>query len=144
MTNEITWQVIVPKEMTRAVISLMHDGTTNGHLGVTKTFAKIRKRFYWVGYRADIERFCRSCTMCSTRRSSQKKDRAPLTSYRVGVPLERIALDILGPLPKTTSGMRYILVVMYYFTKWAEAYPIMNQGPDSQKVLSVDFVITLR
>ena len=37
--------------------------------------------------------------------------------YNVGAPLERIALDVLGPLPETDRGNKYILVIADYFTK---------------------------
>ncbi|PIK55613.1 hypothetical protein BSL78_07465 [Apostichopus japonicus] len=36
-------------------------------------------------------------------------------------------MDILGPLPVTDTGNRYILCVADYFTKWTEAYAIPNQ-----------------
>ena len=39
----------------------------------------------------------------------------------MGAPLERLAIDVLGPLPETDQGNRYILVVMDYFSKWVEA-----------------------
>ncbi|KAK3700061.1 hypothetical protein QZH41_004357 [Actinostola sp. cb2023] len=39
-----------------------------------------------------------------------------------------MALDILGPLPKSDLSNRFLLVVGdYTFTKWTEAYPIPNQ-----------------
>ncbi|GFT65331.1 retrovirus-related Pol polyprotein from transposon 412 [Trichonephila clavipes] len=47
--------------------------------------------------------------------------------YNVGVPLERIPFDILGPLPRSSDGNNNILVVMDYFTKWPEAYSIPDQ-----------------
>jgi len=53
--------------------------------------------------------------------------RAPLQLHQVGAPLERVAMDILGPLPPTRQGNRYILVIMDYFTKWPEAYALPNQ-----------------
>ena len=43
-----------------------------------------------------------------------------------GRPMERIAMDILGPLPLTERGNKYILVIGDYFTKWKEAYPMKN------------------
>ena len=41
--------------------------------------------------------------------------------------MERIAIDILGPLPETPRKNKSILVVSDYFTKWTERYPIPNQ-----------------
>ena len=35
-------------------------------------------------------------------------------------------MDILGPLPETERGNKYILVIGDYFTKWKEAYPMRN------------------
>ena len=47
--------------------------------------------------------------------------------YNVGVPFERIAIDIAGPFPVSDYGNRYILVVADYFSKWPEVFPIPNQ-----------------
>jgi hypothetical protein len=34
-----------------------------------------------------------------------------------GNPMERIATDIMGPLPESEEGNKYILVIADYFTK---------------------------
>jgi hypothetical protein len=47
--------------------------------------------------------------------------------YNVGAPLERIAIDAAGPFPRSDEGKRYLLIAMYYFTKWPEAYAIPNE-----------------
>ncbi|GFT67841.1 retrovirus-related Pol polyprotein from transposon 412 [Trichonephila clavipes] len=47
------------------------------------------------------------------------------TFQKIRSPFERIAFDILGPLPRSSYGN--ILVVMDYFTKWPEAYLISDQ-----------------
>ena len=36
-------------------------------------------------------------------------------------------MDILGPLPLTSRGNKYVLVVSDYFTKWTESYALPNQ-----------------
>ena len=41
--------------------------------------------------------------------------------------MERIAIDILGPLPETPRKNKFTLVVSDYFAKLTESYPIPNQ-----------------
>ena len=41
--------------------------------------------------------------------------------------MERVAVDILGPLTITTSGNRYALVISDCFTKWTEYVTIPDQ-----------------
>jgi hypothetical protein len=41
--------------------------------------------------------------------------------------MERVALDLVGPLPETDGGNKWVLVIADYFTKWMEACPL----PDS-------------
>ena len=59
-----------------------------------------------------------------------------------GYPMERIATDILGPLPETDKRNRYILVITDYFTKWVEAYPIPDQRAETVAKCLVDEVIS--
>ena len=65
--------------------------------------------------------------MCSSRKGPHKKQKASLQLYTIGAPMERIAIDIMGPLPVSGNGNRYVLVTMDYFSKWPEVYPIPNQ-----------------
>ena len=41
--------------------------------------------------------------------------------------MEWLAIDILGPLLQSKQGNKYILITANYFTKWVEAYPLVNQ-----------------
>ncbi|GBN54731.1 hypothetical protein AVEN_48046-1 [Araneus ventricosus] len=83
-----------------------------------KTLSKTRERFYWDRLRADVEKLCRVCHACGARKGPKTRTKGRLQRYNVGAPFERMALDILGPLPVTTKGNRYAQVLMDYFTKW--------------------------
>ncbi|GFX28125.1 hypothetical protein TNCV_424521 [Trichonephila clavipes] len=93
-------QLILPKTKVSTVLKELHGSPTGGHLGVMKTLQKVRPR---------------------------KRTRGRLQLYNVGAPFERIAFDILGPHPRSSDDNNNILVVMDYFTKWPEAYPIPDQ-----------------
>ena len=56
-----------------------------------------------------------------------KKNHAPLQTIKAGYPMQGVAVDIIGPLPESETGNKYVLVASDYFTKWTEVYAIPNQ-----------------
>ena len=44
----------------------------------------------------------------------------------VGQPFEKIAMDIVGPLERSKSGNRYVLVICDYATRYPEAIPLRS------------------
>lgn len=121
------WQLILPRSRIPEVLGELHSSATGGHFGLLKTLRKVRERFYWDNSSKDVEQWCTSCDQCAARKGPRKRTRGKLQLYNVGAPFERIALDILGPLPTTNGQNKFILVVMDYFSKWPEAYSIPDQ-----------------
>ena len=74
-----------------------------------------------------MTQYSQCCDLCASRKGPAQKQRGPMKQYNVGAPMERIAIDVLGPLPLSHRGNKYLLIVADYFTKWPEAYPIPNQ-----------------
>lgn len=108
------------------ILELAHDAASDGHFGVNKTLDKIRKRFYWATCKKDVEDWCRSCEQCVARRGPSGKGKSPLQIFNTGAPFERIQMDILGHLPRSSKGNRYLLVVIDCFSKWVEALPLKS------------------
>ncbi|GAB1869457.1 RNA-directed DNA polymerase [Camponotus japonicus] len=119
-------QLIVPQERTKEILREAHDSPSGGHFGVNKTLAKIRKRFFWANCKQDVEKWCRTCRICVSKKGPFGKGKSPLQLYNVEAPLDRIQMDILGPFPLTKAGNKYLLVMVDCFTKWVEAFPIKN------------------
>ncbi len=42
---------------------MAHDNVA-GHLGITKTYYRILRNFFWPGIKSDVARYCRSCHVC--------------------------------------------------------------------------------
>ena len=119
--------MVVPKTLQSDVLKELHVGPVGGHLGVEKTFSKLKLRFYWPGHYKDTQDWCRTCNDCATRKIGAPQNRAPLGSIPTGNPGQFVAVDIIGPFPEDSSGNKYILVAVDHFTKWGEAFPIPNQ-----------------
>ena len=47
-------------------------------------------------------------------------------NYRGAEPFQRIAMDLVGPLPRSRSGNKYILVICDYATRYPEAIPLRS------------------
>lgn len=123
--------LVVPQNLQIDVLQECHSGSSGGHLGIRKTLEKIKIRFYWIGCQQSVVNFLRSCDACSKAKGPLVKSRGPMKQYNVGAPFERVAVDILGPFPVSTSGNRYVVIVMDYFSKWPEAYPISNMDAET-------------
>jgi len=120
------FQLIVPRHRVKEILEEAHDSSIGGHFGVNKTLEKIRKRFYWATCKQDVENWCKSCKVCISKQGPLGKGKSPLQIYNVGLPFQRVQMDVLGPLPKTYLGNRFVLVIVDCFTKWVEAFPIRN------------------
>ena len=118
-------RLVLPEEWYTKVFHELHSVRTAGHLGIAKTLRKVGDRFFWAGYAEDIRKLVRNCPQCVHKQKPQ--GRTPMKLYHSGAPMERIAMDILGPLPETYQGNKYVLCIGNYFTKWMEAIPLPDQ-----------------
>ena len=116
-----------PKEISSRHLRDLHEGVAGGHLGEVKTLSKLKERFYWLGHCNDVRDWCQTCKACAKQNSPVPGRQAPLQTITAGYPTQVMAVDLLGPLPKSKNGNRYVLVVGDYFSWWMEALPVPNQ-----------------
>ena len=122
--GETVQQLVVPRPYVSKVLFMAHTHLLGAHLGMDKTRERVVARFYWPGVRRDVERYCQECAECQ-RVAPRGGERSPLIPMPIiETPFERIALDIVGPLPKTSRGHRYLLVILDYATRYPEALPL--------------------
>lgn len=116
--------LIVPRTRTQTLVHRSHTHPLGGHLGARNTREKLKDRFTWPGMDAEVWAFCQQCPQ-HQRTAPRKPPLAHLIPLPIiSVPFERICMDLVGPLPKSTRGHEFILVIVDYATRYPEAVPL--------------------
>ena len=106
-------QLVLPKNCREQVLQLAHEVTMAGHLGITNTKDRILQHYYWPGIFKDVAEYCRTCEVCQ-RNPRQKPARVemipmPLVTH----PFDHLAMNLVGPLPKSRKEDCFILLFPY-------------------------------
>ena len=133
-------QLLVPKPAREQLFLAYHASLFGGHLGRNHTLARLSHRFYWSGMADDVKDWLGQCTTCMKMKSPSGHHH-PLGNIPTGHRWDRIAMDILDVCDLTPDGYPYILVIADYFSKWTEAFPIMNKCTDTVADVLVDKII---
>ena len=124
-------QLVLPVLCRGMVMELAHSIPLAGHFGKHKTTDRVQQRFYWPTLRKDVADYCRRCEACQ-KTSRVKPCHAPLIPLPImDEPFQKIAMDIVGPLPQSRSGNRYVLVICDYAIRYPEAVPMRTVDAES-------------
>ena len=116
---------LLPASLHKSALYQSHDIAASGHQGISKTLRRLQEVAYWVGMARDVSQYCVQCVVCQQAKLPAPTP-APLTNIPIGGPWQMLAADILE-VPVSRHQNKYLLVVMDYFTKWAEAVPLRDQ-----------------
>ena len=139
---ECRFLLIVPDSLQAEVLHMNHDSRDSGHLGQRNTYLRIKKSFYWFRMNSNVYHYVKTCAKCNTNKNPRRQRRAELGQYHVGAPMDRVMIDILGPLSKTPHGNTVILMLIDQFTKWIECFPLPDQSAELAAKTIVDEFFT--
>ena len=92
---------------------------------------RVRRTIYWPQMAADIAKTVHECESCAKNRIRLLKKANKLRLFPATTPLECVAIDILGPLPNSKDGFRFMLVVTDRFTKLTHSFPLKGIKADA-------------
>lgn len=107
-------RLVLPERFRERAIEGCHD---LNHSGARRTKALLRDRYFWPGLSDDVNAYVDACLECKQWKAP--KPRQGLLASKP--PTERwatVAADFFGPLPTSTRGNRFVMVIVDHFTKW--------------------------
>lgn len=109
-------KVVIPAALQKTICKELH----SSHFGVVKMKAEARRRLWFLGVDAALERLAAACGVCSALRPAPPH--APLASWPVPPQsFYRIHVDLLGPF----HGYVFLIIVDAY-SKWVECYDVSS------------------
>ncbi len=116
--------LVIPKTMQNKILKWAHDHPTGGHAGQQKTLFRLSSRVYWASMRKDIYKHVAACVECQRFKYNNIPTATPMQLHEVLEPWHTIGIDLMGPFPSTARQKRFLLVIVDYFTRWIEVFPM--------------------
>lgn len=118
------------RKLPEIIIAQAHE--VLGHFGPQKTADYIRRHYWWPRVGQDTEKYCSTCPVCQTTKTSNQKVPGLLHSLPIPTrPWGSIAMDFVGPFPES-DGSDYLWVVICRLTSMVHLIPIRTTTKASE------------
>jgi hypothetical protein len=100
--------VVIPRELAETVLKCYHELPLTAHQGITRTIAVIRRKYWWESLNKDVRDYINACEACAKRKTGTRIVAPLRDSLEANEFLDVVSLDVVGPLPVTNSGNKYL------------------------------------
>ena len=114
--------IYLPSVLTFQVLRTAHDDLS--HHGFPRTYAALKRVFYWRGMKEDIRKHCKTCARCQLHKLENVKFKRKIFKPSLQ-PMDFICMDLIGKFhPLTSHGHRYALTAVCMLTGFTWCVPL--------------------
>ena len=122
--------VAVPKTLIGQALRLSHEHISAGHPGTARSIKRASKYFFWPKMTSDIKSFVGNCDVCH-RSKTGGNPLMPLKTYPTpDSAWETVSMDLVGPLPLTEAGNRFLLVMVDHLSRFCALEPLRTKSAE--------------
>ncbi|GJX70781.1 putative reverse transcriptase domain-containing protein [Tanacetum coccineum] len=112
-------------EVRTLIMDEAHKSKYSVHPGADKMYYDLRDRYWWPGMKKDIAEYVSKCLTCLKVKAEHQRPSGLLQQPEIPVwKWEGIAMDFVTKLPRTSSGLDTIWVIVDRLTKSAHFLPM--------------------
>ena len=119
-------RIYVPYCCRDEVIGYFHDDPLACHPGANETLRAVRESHFWPRMREDVRRAVGNCATCLLAKAGRPIAKGVQHFRQPTAPWEIVAIDMMGPYPRTSRGKRFILVATDVMSRWTEAFAVTS------------------
>ena len=120
-TKERETFIYVPKKVRNLLVLDCH---TKNHRTAQIAYEELKERYWWPNMQTEINRIVTACPNCQKVKIVTGAHRATMQTFEFEQPFDYLAMDIVGPVPTSTAGNKYVLTIIDMATRWIELVPL--------------------
>ena len=120
--------LVVPVKLSQLILKLAHDEL--GHNGTARTYALVKRMFYWKGLKKDVEIYIKKCMTCQEYTINAVRY-TPGTFEIPEAPMDFISMDLIGEFRMgSTNGNIFALTVICMLSGYTWCVPIPDKSAE--------------
>ena len=125
INGQLFYPIVLPHMLIGHILELSHNKL--GHNGINRTYAMLKRLYYWKGMKTSITKHIKNCDNCQ-KCNLQIVPYAKLHFDTATFPMEFISMDLIGELyPPSKSGHKYALTVICMLTGYVFCIPLKTK-----------------
>ena len=130
--------IYLPNVLVFQVLQTAHNDL--GHNGILRTYAALKRVFYWKGMKEDIRKHCKTCATCMLHNLENVKFEKKIFKPSLQ-PMNFICMDLIGKFHPTTShGHRYALTAVCMLTGFTWCVPLKTKTAEEVTKAYLDHI----
>ena len=123
--GQLFYPIVLPRMLIGHILELSHNKLV--HNGINRTYAMLKRLYYWKGMKASITKHIKTCDICQ-KCNLQVVPYAKLHFDTATFPMEFISMDLIGELyPPSRSGHKYALTMICMLTGYVFCIPLKTK-----------------
>ena len=130
--------IYLPSVLIFQVLHTAHNDL--GHNGFPRTYAVIKRVFFWKGMKEDIRKHCKTCATCQLHKLKNMKFERKIFNPSLQ-PMDFTCMDLIGEFhPPTSCGHRYALTAVCMLTGITWCVPLKTKTAEKVAKAYMDHI----
>ena len=130
--------IYLPSVLIFQVLQTAHDDL--GHNGFPRTYAALKRVFFWKGMKEDIRKHCKTCATCQLHKLENVKFKREIFKPSLQ-PMDFICMDLIGEFhPLISHGHRYALTAVCMLTGFTWCVPLKTKTAEEVAKAYMDHI----
>ena len=130
--------IYLPSALIFQVLRTAHDDL--GHNGFPRTYAALKRVFFWKGMKEDIRKHCKTCATCQLHKLENVKFERKIFKPSLQL-MDFICMDLIGEFyPPTSRGHRYALTAVCMLTGFTWCVPLKTKTAEEVAKAYMDHI----